>query len=305
MRSERAWLLLVSLMPVCGVILGGEDPKPEVENLKAALRAAATAQRDCSQRLGLPVEITNSIGMKLRLIPAGVFVMGSPESDRRADHDEHPQHKVRITKPFYLGVYEVKQAEYEKLMRENPSSFSKGGHGADRVSGRDTSGHPVDNVSWDDAVKFCKKLSTKEGNTYRLPTEAEWEYACRARTTMRYYFGDDAASLGAYAWYKDNSDETHPAGEKKPNAWGLHDMCGNVWEWCQDWYGRSYYAVSPTDDPPGPDSASNRVFRGGSWNLEPWFCRAAIRGRGDPLDGFDYLGFRVAAVPPRGQLKKK
>ena len=173
-----------------------------------------------------PNVITNSIGMKLVLIPAGEFLMGSPESDSDAPDEEKPQHKVRISKPFYLGVTEVTQEQYERVMGENPSRF------------KGDPQRPVEKVSWEDAVAFCRKLSEKEGRTYRLPTEAEWEYACRAGSQTKWSFGDDDSALKEYAWYLDNADSTtHPVAQKKPNAWGLYDMHGNVWEWCQDWYG--------------------------------------------------------------------
>jgi len=235
------------------------------KNLQQEIANAKKHQRATVDDLGVPVEITNSIGMKLALIPAGEFAMGSPESDDHATESEKPQHKVRITKPFYLGVHEVTQAEYEKVTGENPSRFI----GAS---------NPVEHVSWHDATEFCKRLSAEEGKTYRLPTEAEWEYACRAGTTKQYSFGDAWTSLGEYAWYANNSDtKTHLVGEKKPNAWGLYDMHGNVYEWCQDRFGEDYYAGSPTDDPPGPERGAYRVVRGGCWGGVAWFCRAAGR----------------------------
>ena len=229
--------------------------------------------------------------MTLKLIPAGEFLMGSPDDDKDAENDEKPQHRVRITRPFYLGVYEVTQAQYEAVMGNNPSYFSANGGGRDSVAGQSTDRHPVENVSWLDAVKFCNKLSEMEGRPpfyeidgenvrvpdwsrpgYRLPTEAEWEYACRANapTVTRYSFGDDAASLGEFAWYSGNSGgKTHPVGEKRPNGFGLFDMHGNVWEWCWDGYGEGYYKESREDDPRGPDGASPGC-RGGS---------PAVRGR--------------------------
>ena len=271
-----------------------DAPQPAIAPFDAD--QARQHQESWAEYHGVPVEITNSIGMKLKLIPAGEFMMGSPESGDGGPSWVKPQHKVRITKPFYLGVCEVTQAEYEKVMGKNPSWFSKGGRGAKGVSGKDTSRHPVEQVGWDDAVEFCKKLSAKEGKTYRLPTEAEWEYTCRAGTTTLYSFGDDAASLGEYAWYRDNSDEkTHPVGEKKPNAWGLHDMHGNVWEWCQDCYGE--YSSDAVTNPTGPSQGSLRVFRGGGWGSDARSCRAAYRRRLEPQVRDDGLGFRVAADP--------
>jgi len=245
-----------------------------------------------------PKEITNSIGMKLVLIPAGEFMMGSPEYDKDADADERPQHKVRITKPFYFGATEVTQEQYEKVMRKNPSWFSKTDGGADKVKGIDASSFPVEMVSWDDAAEFCKRLSTKEGQTYRLPTEAEWEYACRAGSTTRYCFGDDPKQLHEYAWFSDSRDgRPHPVGQKKPNRWGLYDMHGNVSEWCSDWYGQDYYAESPTDDPTGPVAGPTRVYRGGSWGSSASYCRAAYHNGDRPGARSPGLGFRVAAVP--------
>jgi formylglycine-generating enzyme required for sulfatase activity len=237
--------------------------------------------------------ITNSIGMKLTLIPAGEFMMGSPDSDRRAGSAEKPQHQVRITKPFYLGVTEVTQGQYEKVMGKNPSRFKESGLDA-----------PVEMVSWDDAQEFCRKLSElseekKAGRHYRLPTEAEWEYACRAGSAKKYCYGDDESRLVDYAWYGKNSDgKTHQVGRKKPNAWGLYDMHGNVWEWCADRYDRDYYAKSPRDDPIGPSEGSFRVFRGGGpgWGRE--VCRSACRPDSRAAPGFRHfvLGLRVSLV---------
>jgi formylglycine-generating enzyme required for sulfatase activity len=226
--------------------------------------------------------------MKLTLIPAGEFMMGSPDSDKDAYPDEKPQHRVRITRPFYLGVYPVTQAEYERVMGGNPSYFTGDAN------------RPVEQVSWDDAVEFCRKLSEKEGRTYRLPTEAEWEYACRAGSTTRYCSGDDEVSLGEYAWYEDNSGPgvgTHPVGEKRPNAWGLYDMHGNEWEWCQDWDDDGYYAKSPVDDPRGPGTGSDRVCRGGCWHDPAGPCRSADRRIAAPGRRLSYLGFRASLVP--------
>ena len=221
--------------------------------------------------------------MKLRLIPAGEFMMGSPgtESDRS---DDETQHRVSITKPFYLGVTEVTQEQYQKVMGSNPSKF-KGPQ------------NPVETVSWADAVEFCGKLSAMPaektaGHVYRLPTEAEWEYACRSGTTMAYGFGDDASRLGDYGWFEGNSDSsTHPVGEKKPNAWGLYDMHGSLDEWCQVWHGA--YPSGSATDPIGPTSGSYRVLRGGSWLIFAGDCRSAFRFRFAPEFRSNYLGFRV------------
>jgi formylglycine-generating enzyme required for sulfatase activity len=243
--------------------------------------------------------ITNTIGMKLVLIPAGEFLMGSPDSDKDALDREKPQHRVQIARPFYLGATEVTQGQYRAVTGENPSSFK----GSDDL--------PVEQVSWNDAIAFCNKLSEREGlkpyylgggaqsggEGYRLPTEAEWEYACRAGATTRFSFGDADTSFGEYAWFDGNSaSKTHPVGQKRPNAWGLFDMHGNVWEWCWDGYDEKYYATSPGVDPPGPSGAADRVNRGGCWDYYPQVGRAANRhGYAPGCRDFD-LGLRVARV---------
>ena len=239
-------------------------------------------------------KITNSIGMKLVLIPKGTFTMGSPiEEKGRFGHEE--QHEVTISQDYYLGVTEVTQAQYEKMMGKNPSYFQ----GA-KVGNANTA-LPVENVSWDDAVEFCKKLSDlpeekKAGRVYRLPTEAEWEYACRSGSKSAYSFGESSKSLGDYAWFDENSNgQTHPVGQKKPNAWGLYDMLGCVWEWCSDWYDE--YPKGAVSDPTGPIKGSVRVRRGGSWRYVAACCRSANRGRYAPSYGVDDLGFRVALSP--------
>jgi formylglycine-generating enzyme required for sulfatase activity len=239
-------------------------------------------------------ETTNSIGMRFVLIPAGEFVMGSPDGDKDVADDERAQHRVRITKPFYLGVHEVTQGQYEAVMGSCPWSGQPAvKEGAD---------YPATYVSWEDAAAFCEKLSAKEGRTYRLPTEAEWEYACRAGSTARFFFGDDPWALENHAWYYGNAEVAgelyaHAVGRKKPNGWGLHDLHGNVWEWCSDQWCEDYYKTSPVDDPTGPSSGDVRVVRGGSWGSSAWFARSARRFRVFP-DFRDYfLGFRVSRTP--------
>ena len=223
-------------------------------------------------------ESTNSIGMEFKLIPAGTFTMGEGDD----------AHEVTLTQPFKMGVHEVTQAQYEKVMGVNPSGF----RGAD---------NPVEKVSWNDAVEFCRKLSElpaekAAGNVYRLPTEAEWEYACRAGTTTKYSFGDDESELGNYAWSLENSgDKTHPVGGKKPNAWGLYDMHGNVCEWCRDWYDE--FSRGELTDPPGPVTGSGRVIRGGGSSLAAEHCRSTSRLWSRPTDRFSGFGFRVSLSP--------
>ncbi len=247
-------------------------------------------------------EITNTIGMKLVLIPSGEFLMGSPDSDKDARDNEKPQHHVQITRPFYLGIHEVTQGQYRAVTGENPPRF--------KGSSDDL---PVNWVSWNEAIAFCDKLSKRDGmkpyhhfggsvqrlggEAYRLPTEAEWEYACRAGSTTRYNFGDDAVSLNEFAWVRGNSGgRSHPVGQKRPNAWGLYDMHGNLWEWCEDWYDEMYYQHSPGADPLGPSRAASRVFRGECWLDPPPACRSAFRVGLAPGMRANYLGFRVARL---------
>lgn len=203
----------------------------------------------------LPKTFTNSIGMKFVLIPPGEFDMGSDDGEP----DERPVHRVRITRPFYLGVYEVTEWQFG------------------RMKGIEGSGLPQKGTSWYDARAFCERLSTKEGLPYGLPTEAEWEYACRAGTRTKYSFGD--------TWDAEAS--------RRPNPWGICDMQGSLREWCQDWSGGDYYRRSPTQDPQGPADASCRVLRGGSWCYSPSYCRAASRDGHTP-DARSYIsGFRI------------
>ena len=226
-------------------------------------------------------ESADSIGMKFKLIPAGTFTMGEGDQADRA-------HDVTLTKSFKMSVHEITQAQYEQVMGINPSEFK----GAD---------NPVETVNWDDAVDFCRRLSElpaekEAGNVYRLPTEAEWEYACRAGTTTKYSFGDDESDFGEYGWYRENSGiTTHPVGSKLPNAWGLYDMHGNVYEWCQDRHGD--YPSGSVTDPTGPAVGSSRVFRGGCWFYSVEFCRSAIRYGYGPSLRVSCLGFRVCLSP--------
>ncbi len=260
--------------------------------------------------------IKNSIGMTLNLIPAGKLLMGSPDDALGAENDEKPQHRVLISKPFYLGTSEVTQAQYEAVMGNNPSHFSANGGGKDLVAGQWTDDFPVENVSWFDAMRFCNKLSDKEGKKpfyridgpdaqvpdwsgegYRLPTEAEWEYACRANSSTQtlFSFGDDVAELGGFGWVSRNSAQrTHPVGQKRPNGFGLYDMHGNVWEWCWDRYDADYYKQPPTDDPRGPGQAAFRVYRGGGGDGTPQGARSADRSGTDPEGRNVWIGVRLA-----------
>ncbi len=239
-----------------------------------------------TKKIKIATEITNSIGMKFVLIPAGSFMMGCNSDFENCGSGEAPRHSVTITMPFYIGKYEVTQEQWTKVMGSNPSKL-KG------------LSHPVEQVNWNDAQQLIKKLNAMENtNVYRLPTEAQWEYAARAGSDGKYCFGNDESKLGEYAWYEENSDkQTHPVGRKHPNAWGLYDMHGNVWEWVQDTYSENYYSSSPKNDPQGPSSLlAGRVLRGGSWfGTAGGTMRTAARFRLNAEDRYfgNFYGFRV------------
>ena len=284
-----------------------------------AVATTAESKEASGKAKSLPRELTVDLGkgikLEMVLIPAGEFMMGSKESAEataaffnknyggdvvKADffEDEQPQHRVRVTKPFYLGKYLVTQEQWQEVMGSNPSWFSPTGGGKDKVAGEDTRRFPVEKISWDDCQQFLRRLNAKLGTQdgkFVLPTETQWEYACRAGTTTRYCFGDDDSKLSDHAWNNKKTDG--PVGEKKPNTWGLYDMHGNVWEWCQDWYEDGYYARSSMDDPTGPAAGSVRVIRGGSWCGPATSCRLACRLMGRPGDRSSDIGFRVSRVP--------
>lgn len=281
---------------------------------------------------------TNSIGMKLVLIPAGKFMMGSPESEKDRGSDEGPQHEVEITKPFYLGIHEVTVGQFRAFVRDTgykteAEKDGKGGWGynADtkkwegpkphyhwqNTGWEQTDEHPVVNVTWNDAQEFCRWLSKKEGRGYRLPTEAQWEYACRARTTTRFYNGNDEDDLKTVANIPDASftrklpddasgnswDDgypfTAPVGRFQANIFGLYDMHGNAREWCADCYDKGFYKNSPRQDPENAKEALERVLRGGSWCIEGRRCRSSRRYQEAPYTRYHDLGFRVAADQSR------
>lgn len=258
---------------------------------------------DISQKSPGQKVLTNSIDMKLVLIPKGKFLMGSPP-DEKGSEDNERRHEVTISRDYHLGMHEVTQVQYKQIMGKNPSGFQ-----GDRVAERhpetgrlvtevNSANHPVEQVSWSDAVEFCQRLSAlpeekKAGRVYRLPTEAEWEYACRAGSQTAYSFGSDEKSLVNFGWYDFNSKGiTHAVGLKKANAWGLYDMHGNVFEWCADWYG--VYPKGSATDPRGPEDGSIRVYRGGGWISDVVRCRSAFRSGDGPSYRYGYLGFRVA-----------
>ena len=220
-------------------------------------------------------------GMEFVWVPEGCFQMGSPEDEKGRSSDEGPVHEVCLD-GFWMGKYEVTQTQWQQMMGNNPSNFT----------GENL---PVENVSWNDVQEFLQTLNKQAGKEmYRLPTEAEWEYAARAGTETTYSFGGDTDKLDDYAWYSSNSgSQTHPVGELKPNAWELYDVHGNVWEWCQDWYDKEYYSKSPQENPQGLSSGTYRVLRGGSWGNAPNNCRSANRGRNPPDYWSNFFGFRV------------
>jgi uncharacterized protein (TIGR02996 family) len=275
-----------------------ELPPPERDERVRQLLAAGVAP--CVPTL------TNSVGMELALILAGKFLMGSPESEADRYDDEGPQHEVEITRPFYLGIYPVTQEQYRKVAGKNPSYFTRKRGGGPN--------HPVEQMSWEEAVEFCRKLSDRPeekaaGRTYRLPTEAEWEYSCRggANSSSPFFFGSSlsptqatfdgrypygGAATGPYL------QRTTPVGSYQPNAFGLFDTHGNVWEWCQDWF--AAYTREAAKDPTGHTTGSSRVLRGGSWLNFGRNCRAAYRNRGEPGDRGSDIGFRVVCAAPPG-----
>jgi len=257
-----------------------------------------------------PESLKNSIGIELKLIPAGTFMMGQAEKGPgmfEGVENETP-HQVTLSKPYYMGVTEVTNAQWEAVMGRITTTPSKW---------KDDN-RPVMRVSWLEAVMFCRKISElpnerKAGRHYRLPTEAEWEYACRAGSKTKWSFGDNESKLGQYAWFLNNSSSPHPVGnwtphpvgQKKPNAWGLFDMHGNAREWCSDWYDE--YGQDAVTDPRGPsEDAVQRVVRGGGYGDMPWSCRSAARQRAEPTFGvrkdptgadLSGMGFRLALSP--------
>ena len=213
------------------------------------------------------------------LVHGGSFDMGSTDSD--AYDDEVPVHRVTLSN-YCIGKYEVTQEEWKAVMGSNPSEFK-----GDNL--------PVERVSWNDCQEFIGKLNALTGLCFRLPTEAEWEYAARGGNHSKGYQYSSSNNIGDVGWYRGNSEDmTHPVGEKLPNELGLYDMCGNVWEWCSDWYNKNYYSSSHSNNPTGPDSGSYRVFRGGRWCDYVRYCRVSTRNYIMPSDADGYLGFRLA-----------
>jgi uncharacterized protein (TIGR02996 family) len=303
-HAATTWLVLADWLE------DQDDPRAELVRLMYQSdyrRELPGEQRDERLRELLasgvgPVSPTliNSIGIKLVLIPAGTFMMGSP--DGFGEEFEHPQHEVEITRPFFMGSYQVTQEEYQRVIGSNPSYFCATGWGSESVKKHNTKRLPVENVSWDDVTDFCEALSLlpeekNAGHTYRLPTEAEWEYACRGGATSHtpYSFGAPLSSQQGN-FYQSKIHKPRPVANYAANGFGLFDMHGNVWEWCLDRFDENYYKRSPQSDPEGAATGDRRVMRGGSWKDDIILCRSATRMCNAPGNHYNFIGFRVALL---------
>jgi uncharacterized protein (TIGR02996 family) len=315
--DEATWLALADWLED-----DGQSARAELVRLVRRLRTVPLMRRTKERaaledrvaellRAGVlpPVpEVVNSFGMRLALIPPGRFRMGSPRGEPGRMDDEFA-HEVQITQPFYLGVFPVTQAQFQQITRRTPSHFSKGGGGRERVAGMDTSDFPVERVQWGEAVSFCNRLSLrkdekKANRHYRLPTEAEWEYACRggSASTTAFHQGPQLtvhdANINSLPTDGDPPEDqplrrTCEVGSYRPNAFGLYDMHGNVWEWCHDWHNDNHYRERAPVDPRGPAGGHGRVIRGGSWGARWPHTRAARRHSCSPNDRIYGFGFRV------------
>jgi sulfatase modifying factor 1 len=259
-----------------------------IEQYVDAAVVTNVAMRNAITASGLPWRVRdNGTNIEMLLVPPGTFTMGCTASNQSAcNSNENPTHSVTLTQAFYLGRYEVTQGQWVARMGSNPSSFQG-------ASYPDAANRPVERVSWNTIQAYLSATGM------RLPSEAEWEYACRAGTTTAFNNGSsDDATVGTIAWYWSNSgSQTHAVGGKAANALGLYDMSGNVWEWVNDWYGSTYYSVSPSTNPLGPVSGTSRVFRGGSWDTVTNGVRSSYRGNDSPVTTYDAVGFRVARAP--------
>ena len=278
-RCQMFWIIIwVSLS---SVIAGGSQDESPLPNPGTDDGPAKT------KTFMLP----GNTPLEMVWIEPGTFMMGRYVGEKHSLGREAPQHEVTLTHGFWMGKYELTKAQWEAVMGTTPWS------GKAYVSDEPKS--PAVYVSWNDAQEFITALKGLTGKAFRLPTEAEWEYAYRAETKTRFYWGDDSSytEIGDYAWWRGNvldADEKYArrVGQKLPNAWGLYDMGGNVWEWCNDWYGS--YSIDSATDPAGPSSGSGRVVRGGSWHLTAWYCRAAPRSKFSPDIRDNPLGLRLS-----------
>jgi formylglycine-generating enzyme required for sulfatase activity len=300
-QNPSIYILLVITLTTASSISFAEEPSskkpayPQWDGKESITDYAKRAGLEPAQTL----DLGSGVKLQVVLIPPGKFVMGNPPEPKddgdipvqrrvRISDDETPQHEVTLTRPHYMGKFLVTQEQYEKVVGANPSE-NKGAT------------NPVEQVSWKDAQEFCAKLIAMSGRTVRLPTEAEWEHACRAGSTDTYFFDRDddefdpdvaPKKLTEHAWYCENSEnKTHPVGQKKPNTWGLYDIHGNVSQWCQDWYGN--FQKESTTDPQGPEQGTERVLRGGAYNKCHWFCWSAIRCKNLETESANSIGFRV------------
>jgi len=294
MRHPRHWfsnlVLIITPILLALVFLCSTHVLSSAQNdLDFAPVGVKKAVRGETQGSPAPTHVIPSINYKMNYIRPGTFMMGSPSSEKGRYKDEK-QHQVTLTKGFYIGVTEVTQGQWKRIMGNNPSHFKNCGEDC-----------PVEQISWSDCKEFILRLNKREKTRrYRLPTEAEWEYACRATSRSAFANGQITekdcghdANLDKIGWYCGNSGKkTHPVAQKKPNSWGLYDMHGNVWEWCQDWHEK--YPSLHLTDPKGPTSGSGRIFRGGGWNLSARRCRSAFRDSYSPHVRYKLLGFRLA-----------
>ena len=307
---------LVVLLSVQGYTRGAEQPggdaAPKAKTESPAAKSAADLEKTVSFDLGKDVKL------ELVLIPAGSFMMG----DANGSADQRPVHKVNITRPFYMSKYKITMAQLEAVMGPRRGRFGGGPpptnpatpttpatQSAPDAVAKQTEQpsqpprppqnplNPAGFMTWESCQAFVTKLNEKfadSGGKFAVPSEAQWEYACRAGTTTKYSFGDTTENYEEYAWFRPiTGGKAHPVGEKKPNAWGLYDMHGDVWEWVNDWYDRDYYKKSPTDDPPGPASGIAAVLRGGGWNDVPMYGTSVFRNRNVPRGMSNDQGFRV------------
>jgi uncharacterized protein (TIGR02996 family) len=289
-RTEQAELLRLHVRQMTK-----EGTREELRRLNALLAAGV--------RPVVP-EVVNSIGMRLALVPAGAFRMGAADEGERYPDHERPRHRVRITRPFYTGVFPVTQAQYEEVVGLNPSRFQRRKVKAP-VGQIDPAHFPVDGVTWGEAFWYCVRLTRlpaekEAGRAYRLPTEAEWEYACRGGAAFHqvFHFGDHLSAHQANIYGSSpNLERTCAVGSYPPNAFGLYDMHGNVYEWCEDWYDAGYCEGSPTEDPRGPPEGQHRVARGGCWRFSAEAARSAARHFREPTERTATLGFRLVMTP--------
>ena len=310
-RTAIAALSVVwTVLLAAGALGGGEE---DAGRVPAGFRAKFETTREPYTKTGWARDIVHeNTGMEFAFVPAGEFLVGELQSAEELARvyggnaswfrAEQPAHVVRISEPFYMGKHEVTVGVFRQFTgatryqteveRRNARELRTDETWRDRKHAM-TDRHPVTCVSWEDAAAFCEWA----GKGIRLPTEAQWEYACRGGAATTYSFGNDASELGRYAWYAANSGEwTHAVGQKLPNGWGFYDMHGNVWEWCSDWYDNEYYARSDKEDPKGPSSGRSRSERGGSWGSPAVLCRSATRAEAPASKTYTREGFRVALV---------